>query len=159
MSDVSELYSLLIPLRAERMLVPRVCVAEVTAFAEPEPQASGAGPDWLLGTVTWNGRRIPVVSLDAGDHEALDSRKAARRRIVVFHALGSALRSGHYGVVTQGFPQLVRVNRDVVEYDTESAMPEDRPFLCRLRMIHEFPLVPDLDRLEQMLAERVETAA
>lgn len=159
MSEVSELYSLLIPLRAERMLVPRVCVAEVTAFAEPEPPADEDGPDWFLGTLTWNGRRIPVVSLDAGDHEALDSRKAARRRIVVFHAVGSALRGGHYGVVTQGFPQLVRVNRDVVEYDTESAVPEGRPFLCRLRMIHEFPLVPDVDRLEQLLAERVEAAA
>lgn len=159
MSEVSELYSLLIPLRAERMLVPRVCVAEVTAFAEPEPPAGDAGADWFLGTVTWNGRRIPVVSLDASDQATLDGRKAARRRIVVFHALGNALRGGHYGVVTQGFPQLVRVNRDVVDYDTESELPAERPFLCRLRMIHEFPLVPDLDRLEQMLAERVEAAA
>ena len=33
-ADPKELYSLLIPLRAERLLVPRMCVAEVIAFAD-----------------------------------------------------------------------------------------------------------------------------
>lgn len=158
MSETQELYSLLIPLRAERLLVPRMCVAEVTAYAEPDPPGAEAAADWFLGTITWNGRRIPVVSLDSPDEAALASHKAARRRIVVFHTLGKELRTGHYGVVTQGFPQLVRVNRDVVDYDTASGVPEDRPFLCRVRMIHEFPLIPDVDRLEGMLAERGDVA-
>jgi len=33
-ADPKELYSLLIPLRTERLLVPRMCVAEVIAFAD-----------------------------------------------------------------------------------------------------------------------------
>lgn len=154
MSEHRELYSLLIPLREERMLVPRVCVAEVTTFAEPEPPAGGDAPAWFLGTITWNGRQVPVVSLD-DTGRALDDKRAARRRIVIFHALGERLRGGYYGVLTQGFPQLVRVNRDVVGYD-DSEVPAERPFLCRVRMIHEFPLIPDVDRLEAMLAERVD---
>ncbi len=159
MSEPRELYSLLIPLRAERLLVPRMCVAEVTAFTEPEPPASGDAPEWFRGTIAWNGRLVPVASLDGADADAVEGRKAARRRIVIFHALGNALRGGHYGIVTQGFPQLVRVNRDVVTYDTQSAMPADLPFLCRVRMIHEFPLIPDVDRLEEMLAAHEDAAA
>lgn len=159
MSEHKELYSLLIPLCTERLLVPRMCVAEVTGFAEPEPAAGTDVPAWYLGTITWNGRRVPVVSLDGSDQEAPDGRKATRRRIVIFHALGNALSVGHYGVVTQGFPQLVRVNRDVVTYDSEFELPAERPFLCRVRMVHEFPLIPDVDRLEAMIAERLDTAA
>lgn len=157
MSAPRELYSLLIPLRSERLLVPRMCVAEVTGFAEPEPPAAGA-PPWYLGTITWSGRRVPVVALDDADRQRVDDQKAARRRIVVFHALGSRLRAGYYGVLTQGFPQLVRVNGDVVSYD-DSDVPADRPFLCRVRMIHEYPLIPDVDRLEDMLAEQLDAAA
>lgn len=157
MSEPRELYSLLIPLRTERLLVPRMCVAEVTAFAEPEPPANGEVPDWYLGTITWNGRPVPVVSLDEARSGGQDARRAARRRIVIFHALGDRLRAGFYGVLTQGFPQLVRVNRDVVSFDDTEA-PADRPFLCRVRMIHEFPLIPDVDRLEDMLADRIDTA-
>ena len=33
-AEPKELYSLLIPLRDERLLVPRMCVAEVIAFAD-----------------------------------------------------------------------------------------------------------------------------
>lgn len=158
MTEPRELYSLLIPLRDDRMLVPRVCVAEVTAFADPEPPADGDAPSWFLGTVAWNGRQVPVVSLDDTARDALDDKRAARRRIVMFHALGERLRGGYYGVLTQGFPQLVRVNRDVVTYD-DSGVPEERPFLCRVRMIHEFPLVPDVDRLEALIADRLDAIA
>jgi chemosensory pili system protein ChpC len=64
MSTPNELYSLLIPLRNERILVPRMCVAEVIAFAETEKREDPNAPDWLLGTVDWNGRRVAVISLD-----------------------------------------------------------------------------------------------
>jgi chemosensory pili system protein ChpC len=153
-SAPNELYSLLIPLRQERILVPRMCVAEVIAFADTEKRDDADAPEWLLGTVDWNGRRVPVVSLDDSSEEAgvPSGRKGSRSRIVIFHAIGGQLRSGFYGVLTQGFPQLVRVNRDVLARDSDSPLPEGQPMLCRVRMIHEFPLVPDLEAIEQRLA-------
>lgn len=154
MSDQqTELYSLLIPLREERLLVPRMCVAEVITFTDAE---RGAGehelPEWYLGTIDWNGRRLPVVSFDyVGDAAA--HKRRGRARIVVFHAIGDALKRGHFGLLTQGFPQLVRVNRDVLQADTEQPLPERLPALCRARMIHEYPLIPDLERIERMITE------
>ena len=153
MTTQTELYSLLIPLRGERLLVPRMCVAEVIAFADTEPNADPDAPDWLLGTIDWNGRRLPVVSFDTGreDEASTPGRKGARSRIVVFHAISGRPNLRYYGVLTQGFPQLVRVNRDVISVDPEDTVPEDQPILCRIRMIHEYPLVPDLERLEERL--------
>ena len=153
MSEQKELYSLLIPLRSERLLVPRMCVAEVITYTDAQPSSAGDTPDWYLGTVDWNGRRLPVVSLDAEEPAETAPRKTARRRIVVFHALTEQLRNGYYGILTQGFPQLVRVNPDVIGLDSDEQTPEDLPILCRVRMIHEFPLIPDVERLERMIAD------
>ena len=150
--DHKELYSLLIPLRTERLLVPRMCVAEVIAFAETVRDRETETPDWFLGTVDWNGRRLPVVSFDGPGLEERRTKRG-RTRVVVFHALTEELRGGYYGILTQGFPQLVRVNADVLSVDTEQPLPPGQPVLCRARMIHEYPLIPDVERLERMIAE------
>jgi chemosensory pili system protein ChpC len=71
----------------------------------------------------------------------------------VFHAITNELKSGYYGILTQGFPQLVRVNADVLGLETEQPLPENVPALCRARMIHEYPLIPDVERLERMIAD------
>jgi chemosensory pili system protein ChpC len=147
-----ELYSLLIPLKNERLLVPRMCVAEVIAFADTERERGTEGPEWYLGTIEWNGRRIPVVSLDGAATEPPRRTKRSRTRVVVFHALTNALRGGYYGLLTQGFPQLVRVNPDVLTLDREQPLPLNVPAVCRVRMIHEYPLIPDVERLEEMVA-------
>ena len=150
---VRELYSLLIPLKQERLQLPRMCVAEVIAFAEPERPATDL-PDWYLGTVDWNGRQLPVLALEAGAAETEPrGRRRARTRIVVLHGISGALPGGHYGILTQGFPQLVRVNADVVKPDTSRTFPERMPVLCQVRMINETPLVPDLERLEEIIAQ------
>jgi len=150
-SETRELYSLLIPLREERLLVPRICVAEVIAFVETQSVIGDDVPDWYLGTIDWNGRALPVISFDGTRTEDLPAKRRGRTRIVVFHGITGKLK-GHYGILTQGFPQLVRVNRDVLTLDTERPIPEGRPALCRVRMIHEYPLIPDLERLEEMVA-------
>jgi chemosensory pili system protein ChpC len=147
-----ELYSLLIPLKGERLLVPRMCVAEVIAFAEATRDRQEESPDWFLGTVDWNGRRLPIVSFDDPHVEERRSRRG-RTRVVVLHAITQELKGGFYGILTQGFPQLVRVNPDVLTLETEQPLPEHQPVLCRARMIHEYPLIPDVERLERMIAE------
>lgn len=152
MTDERELYSLLIPLEGERLLVPRMCVAEVIAFAEADRSRERECPDWYLGTIDWNGRRLPVVSFDGGAQRE-PARKRSRTRVVVFHALTEELKGGYYGVLTQGFPQLVRVNRDVLSVDREQGLPVSQPAICRARMIHEYPLIPDVERIERMIAD------
>lgn len=147
-----ELYSLLIPLKHERLLVPRMCVAEVIAFAETKTVIGDSIPEWYLGTVDWNGRQLPVVSFDGAQVNDAAAKKRGRTRIVVFHAITRELKGGYYGILTQGFPQLVRVNPDVLTLDSDQAITSEQPILCRARMIHEFPLIPDVEKLEAMVA-------
>ena len=81
--EQKELYSLLIPLQNERLLVPRMCVAEVIAFADAARSRDDAAPDWYLGAIEWNNRRVPVVSFDggAGRGAQVEAQPHARRRL------------------------------------------------------------------------------
>ena len=76
---------------------------------------------------------------------------SGRTRIVVFVATTGQLKTGYFGVLTQGFPQLVRVNRDVLKLDSTDNYGDSAPVLCRVKMINEFPLIPNLERLESMI--------
>jgi chemosensory pili system protein ChpC len=143
-----ELYSLLVPLAGARLIVPRVCVAEVTGVGQLRLLEDD--PAWLVGTVSWQGREVPLVSFEAlcgGPPPELGSRA----RGVIFHA-GPELHGGYFAVMSQGLPQLVRVNPEVVSPDEAQTWHDDAPVICRIRMINEFPVVPDLAGIERRLA-------
>ena len=148
-SETEELYSLLIPLAEDRLIVPRACVAEVVRFTAPEQEAGAHA--WMMGSVNWNGRSLPVASFEGALGKEVPVT-TGRTRIVVFYATTGELKTGHFGVLTQGFPQLVRVNDGVLQLHTAEGWPKDAPVLCRVKMINEFPLIPDLEKLEAMLA-------
>jgi chemosensory pili system protein ChpC len=146
-AGLQELYSLLVPLAGGRLIVPRVCVAEVTGVGQM--RLSEGDPDWLVGTVSWKGREVPLVSFEASCGQSVPEI-GNRARAVIFYA-SARIHGGYFAVMSQGLPQLVRVNPAVVGADDERPWRDDAPVVCRIRMINEFPLVPDLPALEQML--------
>ena len=148
-AEADELYSLLVPLAEDRLIVPRACVVEVVRFSKPDHEAGAH--NWMLGTVSWNGRELPVVSFEGALGKEIPAA-TGRTRIVIFYASTGALKTGYFGVLTQGFPQLVRVNKDVLKLHATEGWPDEAPVFCRVKMINEFPLIPDLEKLEAMLA-------
>jgi chemosensory pili system protein ChpC len=147
---IAEIYSLLIPLADARLLVPRACVAEVIGYQTATPM-EGA-PAWYLGLVNWNAISMPLVSFEGACGLTIPPA-AGRSRIVVFHTLGARIEVGFMGVVSQGFPQLVRVSNEVVRPDHTRSFPDRSPVVCQVRMLNETPLIPDLEQLERMVAE------
>ena len=155
-NQVEELYSLLVPLHQGRLIVPRACVAEVIRYTPLGDRPPG--PAWFRGFVDWGGRQVPVIRVE--DLCGLESAEpGGRTRLAIFNCLGGSLESGVFGVLTEGFPQLVRVNRDVMEIHDEHAWPEDGPIICQIRMINEFPLIPDLEKLETLIRDVLADAA
>jgi chemosensory pili system protein ChpC len=149
----AELYGLMVPLDKERLLVPRGCVAEVIGYQTPQ-EMTGA-PPWHLGIIKWNGRSVPLVSFEGctgGDVPAPTSRS----RVVVLNALSETLPGGALAILSQGFPQLVRISPEFVKLDATREFPDDSPVACQIQLLDERPLVPDLDRLETMIAEKTE---
>jgi len=150
-----ELYCLLVPLSEDRILVPRSCVTEVINYQAPTPM-EGA-PAWYLGTVAWGGRRVPLVSFEALCGRQ-PPRTSGRTRIVVMQGITSHTAGGHFALLTQGFPQLVRVGADVLHVDDTRSFGERGPVVCQVRMLNEYPLLPDFERLEEMISEETRAA-
>ncbi len=149
-AEAEELYSLLVPLSEDRLILPRACVAEVVRYTQPQHQPGSE--DWMLGTINWNGRELPVVAFEGTIGKDIPA-PTGRTRVVVFYSSTGKIKTGYFGLLTQGFPQLVRVNREVLNLDSTDGWPEDAPVLCRVKMINEYPLVPDLEALESMIME------
>ncbi len=150
-----ELYSLLVPLNQERLLLPRACVAEVIRYAPL--QAEARGPGWLKGSIQWNERSVPVISFEelAG---LTPAEPGGRTRIVILNGITGLLPGGCFGLIAEGFPQLVRVNREVLLPAARHAWPENGPVICQVRMINEYPLIPDLEAIERLLDEAASPA-
>ena len=145
----AELYGLMVPLEKDRLLVPRGCVAEVVGYQTPQ-EMTGA-PPWHLGVISWNGRKVPLVSFEgcSGGDVAPPTQ---RSRVVVLNAVSEQIRSGHVAILSQGFPQLVRISPEFVKLDATRQFPDDSPVVCQIQLLDESPVVPDLDRLEEMVA-------
>lgn len=150
---VEELYSLLVPLYQARLIVPRSCVAEIVRYSLPQDRGAGTS-DWFRGFIGWNNLQVPIISIE----ELCDipsTEPGGRTRIAIFNGLSEVLSGRVFGLLTEGFPQLVRVNREVMEPHEENVWPDDGPIICQIRMINEYPLIPDLETLESLVQEQV----
>lgn len=149
MQPVREVYSLLMPIKGGRIIVPRAAVAEVMGYTRPRERPDDA-PAFVLGFVEWQGQRIPLVSFEAargGDVPEL----GRRTRIAVVFGIAGRLTPNVFAVVTQGYPYLVRVNENVLHREE---MEADEPLvLARVRMANEKPFVPNLEQLEALIAD------
>jgi chemosensory pili system protein ChpC len=151
-----ELYSLLVPLKSGRLIVPRSCVAEIIRF--PAQSAAADADNWLRGTAKWNNQDIPVVSFETLCGEA-PSAASGRTRVVVFHPLGGADGCPHYGLLSEGFPQMIKLNREVVVLDDSYRVADGAPLICQISMLKDHALVPDLESVEQKIAAALRAAA
>ena len=96
---------------------------------------------------------LPVVSYEGVARQGQACRHRPHANCCFLREAPASSRPDFFGVLTQGFPQLVRVNQDVLRAAHDRGLAQGRPgALCRVKMINEFPLIPDLERLEAMLA-------
>ncbi|NHA14103.1 chemotaxis protein CheW [Thioalkalivibrio sp. XN279] len=161
------LHCLLLPLVGRRLLLPRACVAEVIGLGRM--QLREEEPDWLLGEVAWGDRMVPLVSFESACGDPVPEI-GGRSRAVILRSLTGKLGRGGMALLCQGLPQLVRLSADVIELDQSSGngngngngngdnghghgLDADAPVLCRLKVLNETPVIPDLERLEREISE------
>jgi chemosensory pili system protein ChpC len=146
-----ELYAVLVSLSSDTLLLPNAAVAEVVSPDGMDEPPAGA-PAWFAGHVTYNNRRLAVVRFEVlnGGGSGEDSR---RTRLAVLQPVTSALRSGQYAIVCQGYPHLVTLNRTALrKEDLQSTDSEDYVF-TRVSIANTNALIPNLEKIEQVLAQ------
>ncbi|MEM7082417.1 MAG: chemotaxis protein CheW [Pseudomonadota bacterium] len=150
MSDeTNEVQSLLIPLADKTLLIPRSNVMEVISLNELEDNP-GSVP-WFVGSAEWEGSLIPVVSFEGICGDDLPP-SAGRSRVVLVRCLTDHLNTRAFGLISQGFPQLVRVQEDALSLEPQQ-FGESLPVLCQVTMASQSPLIPDIEKLERLVSD------
>lgn len=152
-----EVYSLLLPLAGTRLLVPNAVVAEVVGFSGANSDSED-GPSWLLGEITWQGKQVPVLSFEAMREGGRPAALNPRARVAILNCIMGASDLVSLGIVTEGHPHLVRVDRGILTFDDRQEPESDSPVLCRVFIANAEALIPNLEFIEKELAERIEAA-
>ena len=151
-----DIRGVLIQVAGGRLLLPNATIAEVLAYADPEPIADT--PEWLLGRIRWRGWQLPLIAFSRLSGIASEAGGLGSK-VVVLKELGGDAKSPYFAMMTQGFPRLVTVSPDTVVADggaADDAMPTG--VQARVLLNQDHALLPDLERVEAMIGEALQAA-
>jgi len=140
-----QIYAVLMALDGDTLLLPNAAVIEVISRDTVRPVEDA--PPWLIGNYETNGRRVPVVSFEVLNGGSLP--EAARRsRVVLLHSFGRHLEAHAIGVLTQGYPHLVTLNRNAVSPSPLRDTDRSELVLSRVRIASQDAVIPDIETIE-----------
>ena len=157
-----DIRGVLIQVAGGRLLLPNATIAEVMSYADPEPIECAPGnstPDWLLGRIRWRGWQLPLIAFARLSGIAQESGGLGSK-VIVLKALGGDAKFPYFALLTQGFPRLVTVSPDtVVEDGGGDAEILPAGVQARVLLNEDQALLPDLERIEQLIGEALQQAA
>lgn len=138
-----EIRCILAPLTDGQLLLPNSAIAEVLAFAQPEPFRRG--PPWLLGEMAWQGWQVPVICFEQITDKRRRSAVTPKSRILIIKTLGESTQVNYIGLLTQGLPSLTRVTPETLEEKQVKDMPG--VVFSKVGIDDQDALIPDLGEL------------
>lgn len=147
-----ELHAVLLNLAGDTLLLPNAAIHEVQSAERLRPAALGSGPAWLAGHLPHEDRLLPVVRFEVlnGGHAGEDGR---RTRVAILHAIGGRVARGRYGLLCQGHPHLVMLNRAALRAESLHASDDASAALARVRIANASALIPNLEYIESGLVQ------
>jgi len=140
-----QIYAVLMALEGDTLLLPNAAIIEVISRDVVRP-IEGA-PKWFLGNYEHNGQRVPVVSFEVLNGGTLPET-ARRSRVVLIHSFGQHLEAHAIGVLTQGYPHLITLNRNAINAAALRNSDRDDLVLSRVRIASQDAVIPDMETLE-----------
>ena len=107
-----DLRGVLLPMQNTQLLLPNATVSEVISYRETEEIVNA--PDWLVGSITWRQRKVPVVAFEY----FLENKIGApgyRARIALCHNISDKPKMPFVGIICNSIPKLARVNDETID--------------------------------------------
>lgn len=154
MADETQLKCLLLPLQGvRRLVVPNALVAEVLIDSQIEKSAD-IRPKWMSGTISWQGRDIPLISYEAlCNIDSPEPDVLQQGRCVVLHTLQYRDNTPFFAVTIAGVPSFEFIDNsnlsESFEKRVESAFVAKNVYINGL-----FGIIPDIDAISELLVSR-----
>ena len=117
-----EIRTIMAPLTAGHVLLPNTSVAEIMAFAKPEPFKDA--PAWLLGELAWEGWQVPVICYEKLIDKKSGNAITPKARILIIKTLGESTQLNYIGLLIQGLPKLKKVTADSLVEKQTAGLPD-----------------------------------
>lgn len=140
-----QIYAVLMALEGDTLLLPNAAVIEVISRDTVRPVEDS--PAWLIGNYEANGRRVPVISFEVLNGSPLPET-ARRSRVVLVHSAGKHLEAHAIGILTQGYPHLVTLNRNAIAATPLRHSDREDLVLSRVRIASQEAAIPDIETIE-----------
>lgn len=138
----------LIDIGGQKALLPKSSMNEIIKYQKPEPFETA--PEWLLGSVEWKNWQVPVISYSRLSGVGEQSTKAASH-IIMVKSLANNKQMPFIGILINSAPISLNLeDRDIVE--NLEATPALGVFSTIKLAGKKEALIPDLDRLNQLVA-------
>ncbi|MGH1487359.1 MAG: chemotaxis protein CheW [Cellvibrionaceae bacterium] len=148
-NNMSEIPSLLIPMAGNKLVLPTVSVAEMTPYQAPQahqPVTAEAIPDWYLGSLSWRGVMVPMISYEMlNDGHLAEIRPESQ--VIILNNTGVSEQLPFLCLPTQGIPRLSRVAVNEISQNTQSVLNEYDQM--HVFVAGEEAVIPDVGKLEQ----------
>ncbi|MCF6263689.1 MAG: chemotaxis protein CheW [Xanthomonadales bacterium] len=139
---------LLVDIGGYKALLPKSSMNEVIKYQKPKPFETA--PEWLLGSVEWKNWQVPVISYAELSGLGKSDTKTSKY-IILIKSLANNQQMPFIGVVINALPvDLGLEDSDIVE--NFEAPPALGVFSSIKLAGKEDALIPDLDRLNQLVA-------
>jgi len=147
---VESVRCLWVPLEGGNLLLPNIAIAEVTGYQPLDPIQNG--PDWLLGTLRWRARLLPVVSMESLCGFAAPRGKPGAH-ISVLNSVVEDSTLPFYAMVTAQIPRLINVDAGKLSDPRQAVRSLPDTVTDCIRIGNEEALIPNLE----IIQKRVET--
>jgi len=94
------------------LLLPVECVAQVVEEPNIDELSDGAAK-WMVGHVSWNNQRVPVMDYASLQNSKLDSAVKLDQVLVVLNPVPSAARKAFSGLLCNGEVKTIEVDASV----------------------------------------------
>jgi chemosensory pili system protein ChpC len=151
-----EIHAVLLSLHKDTLLLPKLAIVEVASREGLQTRPSA--PAWFAGMLDWQGSQLPVIRFEGlGDRPLEEVGK--RALVAVLNGVGAGLPGGKFGLLCEGHPHLIKLNRGALAPLPKRA--EDRPefVVARVSVSGNDAAIPNLQHIEQELARVLESIA
>lgn len=148
---VKDVYSFLIPMMENSLLLPNATVAEIVPFMNVDLDSDAeTGDDWQIGQIIWRNIKIPVISLERVQGKK-DLGELRRSRIAIVYTLNGNQEVPYLAIMVQGIPRLIPIDEN-----NSQMLEEELPTGVKAwaDLDGRKALIPDLDLIEKMVIER-----
>lgn len=143
-----DVYSFLIPMLEDSLLLPNTVVAEIVPFMNVAmDEGAEKSNEWKVGHVVWRNLDIPVISM-----ERLQGRQdlgdVKRSRIAITYTLNGNSELPFVAFMVRGIPRLVPVDEDNSQFVSEEEQAIKDGIKAWVSVEGQRAVVPDLDYIE-----------